>query len=171
MFFVLLWFLLFINELLFEPTGSRPSRLPVSCLTMTPRFENKEPRQTFRKPLQDFNRQGEFFFHISYCPYILVMRFGRVSGIIQTHLVVLNFWLERLHHVTIPHVTFESGLISLSIGDGLTKWKQGFSSSNKKMFAKPQIFYVKWHNFLLSDKKNWAESCHRLSEALKLFSV
>ena len=152
MFFILLWFLLFINELLFEPTGSRPSRLPVSCLTMTPRFENKEPRQTFRNPLQDFNRQGEFFFKY----FLLPLYSGEEvwEGIWnQTYLVVLNFCLKRLHHVTIPHVTFESGLISLSIRDGLTKWKPGFSSSNKKFFAKPQIFYVKWHNFFVEWQK------------------
>ena len=57
------------------------------------------------------------FFH---CLYTLVSRCGRVSGILlvsgipndsssiwnQSHLVVLNFCLERLHHVTISHDKF-----------------------------------------------------------------
>ena len=51
----------------------------------------------------------------------------------------------------------------------LYKMKERFFIKQQKNFVKPQIFFVKWHNFLLSDKKNRPESCHRLSEALNYF--
>merc|ERR1719423_389655 len=38
----------------FFTSGYRPTRLPVSCLTMTPRFDQRH-QQPFRRPLQDAN--------------------------------------------------------------------------------------------------------------------
>jgi len=39
----------------FFSSGYKPTRLPVSCLTMTPRFDQRHQTQPFRRPLQDAN--------------------------------------------------------------------------------------------------------------------
>ena len=59
-------------------------------------FTNSDPLQFF---CHEFINQYYYFFD---CPYTLVIRCGRVSGI-KPILVVLNFCLDKLNHVTLSH--------------------------------------------------------------------